>query len=240
MTSLSSQLQQTASHLRLHKSLDLHLFDRADRLIGTIPLLDRMVTIYYLLSEDGSPLYKVTEDEENVNLNYQVRIPLKRPASGSDYFDGLASRPGIQHGQWHFNIGFKKDPDDLRVGTLDGIGIVDIADISIGPTPISIAREEEGWFRRLLRRLFGTSPEPKDTGEIVGIPNHFPSTNSLMVRLNVHFHLPENSGGSGPVPLRMGAFLGHESHSTTDNPYVVICAHPEQVSLQSDLLNTGI
>jgi hypothetical protein len=236
MTSSSAELPVTAAHIRLHQSLDLHMFDRSDRLIATVPLRDQMVTIYYLQDAEGLPLYKVTADPEDLDLSYHVRIPLKTPENGARYFDGLGDGPGEQGLGWYFTLGFQKNPEDLRTGVIAGIGIVNIADISIGPIATE-SRAQESWFQRLWRFLFG--PQPLGTGEFVGYPQHFPQAESLQMRVHLHFLLPMAGNNGVSMPIRLGAFMGHEANGEADSPFAVICAHPTCVNLKSDLLNTG-
>jgi hypothetical protein len=234
LKSLMPTLPLKAAHLRLHRSLDLHLFDVDGQLLAAVPLKDQMVSIRYVEENDEPPKYLVCPDQADPSQSMHLHFGLALPSPESEYYDSnggdsLAPAAGLKFG---FRFGFQRHSEDARTSELVGIGTVDIADISIGPIPIGRGLPNGcnplGWFVK-------PKPIPFDP-TIVGKPIEFPESLAPQFSITYSFGLYCDKRVDGAHHIRLGAFMGKTTDALAPEPYLMVLANPLLVTLQASTI----
>lgn len=235
---MATTLPQYAAHLRIHRSLELHLFDADGRLLSALPLRDQLYSIG-LKDRGGLPEFCVEEARTDDSQGYKVHLPISLPHPDGAYYDPDDGLPLSRSATWYFQAGFGRDTETGRTGTLVGIGTVDIADISILPIPAARIGGFGGWLSRIWRCLFPPKVQPVPKQGLFGIPSNFPVSASFQIRVWLNCSLPADPEVEGASSIRLGAFWGKETVDGPEQAYLMICANPALVTLEAQPLFSG-
>lgn len=219
-------------HIRIHRSLELHLFDQADNRIGQIPLLDQLVTLNFeTLNSDLGPTYFVNPDAHDPAHTYFVNLPIELPDITAEYYDSpnISFAPDLRPNDWFFHFGFARDPENNTIASLQGIGTVDIADISINPD----RPRRRSWLYRLF---FPKRAAASQSQGLIGLPTHFPNALPMRLSIRLNFKLHDASHILPTRSVRIGIFKGQFSPTGPQRTFLLIGADPQHMTYTSKVL----